>query len=155
MVLLPWDIIQVVAQKEQVDSKLLAAVATHESSGNQWAIRYEPAYHYLYRPQDYSSLLNCSLDTEICLQKFSFGYMQLMLAVARELGFKGNAGELFDRETNFTYGARHLKRFLDKYNDIPKALSSYNAGSPRVTGAGKFVNAAYVDSVLRIFNSSK
>lgn len=149
---LPYDVINLVASREGVDAKLLAAVAQHESSGNQWAIRYEPSYHYLYKPQDFAGVLNCSLDTEVCLQKFSFGYMQLMGAVARQLGFKGNFGELFSPETNLTYGARHLKNYLNKYEDnVEDALSAYNAGSPRKTGAGRYVNQQYVSDVLRLF----
>lgn len=152
MLALPYDVISLVTAKEQVDPKLLAAVAQHESSGNQWAIRFEPAYHYLYKPQDYSGPLGCSLDTEICLQKFSFGYMQIMLAVARQLGFKDHAAKLFEPETNFRLGAKHLKSFLVKYGNVPDALSAYNAGAPRKAVTGKYINAAYVENVLRLFN---
>lgn len=149
---LPHDIISVVAAKEKVDPKLVSAIAQHESGGNMWALRYEPNYQWLYRPQDYSSALNISLDTEICMQKFSIGYMQLMFAVCRELGFKGNAGEMFNPETNFAYGCRHIKRFLDKYGNLPDALSAYNAGSPRKAVTGKYVNAAYVDDVMKLYS---
>lgn len=152
--MLPYDTINLVAAKEGVDPKLIAAVAQHESGGNQWALRYEPDYQWLYKPQNYSHALNISLDTEICMQKFSIGYCQLMFAVCRELGFKDEAGRMFDPELNFTYGCRHLKRFLDKYGNIPDALSAYNAGSPRKAVTGKYINAAYVDDVLRIFNAS-
>lgn len=151
--LLPFSTIGMVATKEGIDPKLIAAVAQHESSGNQWAIRYEKDYQWLYKPQDYSHLLNISLDTEICMQKFSIGYCQLMFAVFRELGFKGSAGECFDAELNFTYGCRHLKRFLDKYGNVEDALSAYNAGSPRKAVTGKYINAAYVDDVLRIYQA--
>lgn len=153
--ILPHDIINMVAAKEKVDPKLIAAIAQHESGGNMWALRYEPNYQWLYRPADYSSALNISLDTEICMQKFSIGYMQLMMAVCRELGFKGPAGMMFDPETNFTYGSRHIKRFLDKYGNIPDALSAYNSGSPRRAVTGKLINQKYVDSVLGLYEWQK
>ena len=61
------------------------------------------------------------------------GLMQLMPAVASELGVK----DAFDPKQNVDGGTKLLKQLLTKYNgDVGLALGAYNAGSARVDREG-------------------
>ena len=61
------------------------------------------------------------------------GLMQLMPAVAEELGVK----DVFDPKQNIDAGTKLLKQLLTKYNgDVGLALGAYNAGSGRVDRTG-------------------
>ena len=121
---------------------VVQAICMVESTGNEWANRFEPGFRYLVG--DANSLS----PTERTNQMISWGLMQVMGAVAREHGYKGPLPKLCDPYTGLTYGMRHLARYYAKYNDWPQTIASYNAGSPRVVGS-KFVNQSYVDKVLR------
>ena len=145
---LGWDVISMAAEKEGVDSLLVAAIVWQESRGNKYAWRYEANYQWLFKPQDFSGPLGCSLDSEIAGQKFSYGLGQLMGAVARELGHKGHLGELFDPFLNLSYVCKLLARLSKQHKDIEAVVSAYNAGSPRKTDRGKWVNEQYVRAVM-------
>jgi len=64
----------------------------------------------------------------------SRGLMQILLRTARAVGFKGEKEALFKPHTNIFYGVKHLKNLYSRYKDWPKAIVSYNMGSP-VTAA--------------------
>lgn len=93
------------AKREGVDAKLVQAVIDRESASKPCAIS----------------------------PKGAQGLMQLMPAVASELGVK----DPFDAKENVEAGTRLLKQLLTKYNgDVALALSAYNAGSARVDREG-------------------
>lgn len=145
---LPWDVMSIVAAKENVDILLLAAITQQESSGRRFAARYEPNYSYLFKVDDFARKLGITKETEVTAQKISYSYMQVMGSVCREAGFDRPLFELFDPFLAFTYGSRHVCELLQKYNDIPSAIAAYNAGTPRKVDSGQFVNQLYVSSVL-------
>lgn len=154
---LGWDVISISAEKEGIDPNLVAAIVWQESRGNRYAWRYEANYQWLFKPQDFASPLGCSLDTEIAGQKFSYGLAQLMGGTARDLGFKGHFGELFDAFTNLSYACKLLARLSKQYSrknekgiwlNTEAIISAYNAGSPRKTDKGKWVNEQYVRAVM-------
>lgn len=60
------------------------------------------------------------------------GLMQLMDFNLGPLGVSNP----FDPAQNVEGGTKHLRRLLDKYGDLPKALAAYNAGSPAVDRHG-------------------
>ncbi len=161
--------IKQVAEEFSVDPRLIYGFVTTESGGNKFAMRYEPAYRYLWdcrrdhpfrsltnpertsdsAPPDFSAQIG-SRHTEWIGQQASWGPMQIMGAVARELGFKGFFPELCGAD-GIRYGVQHLlnlhKRFGHKFG-MEGTISAYNAGTPRLTDSHEFVNQEYVDKVL-------
>lgn len=146
--LLPWPTINSVSEKYRTNPKLIAAIILQESNVNECATRYESHYRWLYRPEFFAKKNNTTEETETIHQKTSWGLMQIMGAVARELGFDSDMVKLCDPAINIRFGVMHLaklkKRYGSNYNDL---ISSYNAGSPRKNSSGKYVNQYYVDRV--------
>ncbi len=136
-------LIKQTSDKYTIPENLVKAVCQVESGMNMWAVRFEPAYKWLY------NISNIQLTaTETVCQKTSYGLMQVMGSVARELGFVGRfLTQLCDPETGLEYGCKHLKNFYMRYNSWEDAISSYNAGSPKKGDDGKYINQAYVDKV--------
>lgn len=152
---LPIEIIVRMGQRHGVDPFLLAAICMKESGGRRYAQRYEPGYRWLYKPDVFAKGLGCTLETEKIGQSTSYGLMQVMGAVFREYDFSGWFGQAFDCETNINCGARHLARFLKRY-DAPLAIACYNAGSPvYIDDAKTLKNQAYVDDVLKLWNEAR
>ena len=140
-----------IAGEVGLEPALIQAVVHAESGGDPWAIRYEPAFHDRYVK---GKIPGISLTEEIA-RSTSWGLMQVMGQVARERGFQGKfLSALCDPETGLRVGALHLKRFLDQYGDVSKAVASYNAGSPRMADGG-FVNQGYVDKVMAEYRRLK
>jgi len=141
-------IIEDKAAEFQIDADLIEAFCMTESSGNPHAIRYEDAFY-----QRYTENMAFS-ESEDKGRATSYGLMQIMGEVARELGFKGAFTELFDPATGLEYALKHLKRFIVKYQaeGLDYAIASYNAGSPRFDDSGHFVNQKYVDQVHSYLN---
>lgn len=123
-----------------------------ESGGNPYVMRFEPKYIYTLTPAQYAQSLGITRETEEMLQKHSWGLVQCMGSVCRELGHKGHLTELLDKELNLDFGARKIKSLLQKY-DERSAIAAYNAGSPRKTPGGNFVNQVYVDKVYGYLNT--
>ena len=127
------------------DSDLIHAIILTESAGDPLAMRYEPGFRWTVQDPD-GRPRTCTVKTEERLQMFSFGLMQIMGATARDLGFKGWLSELLDPKVNIKYGTLLLISLSKRYqgDDI---IASYNAGSPRFTTSGDYVNQEYVDKV--------
>ena len=137
------------AEKHGVKPELLAAIVAVESGGRPWVVRYEPQYKYLVDPIQWARKLGLSTPTEEVLQKTSFGLVQIMGGVARELKFKGVLTELLDPVTNLDFGARKLAALGKKHKALTDVIASYNAGSPRrANNQRDYVNPGYVDKVL-------
>ncbi len=112
-----------------LDPALIQSICHHESGNWQvWAIRYEPGFYTKYIATNLT-MTNLS-QTEKQSRAFSYGLMQIMGQVARELGFTGKyLTELCDPLTNLDYGCKKFKRCLDKADgDVRVALLSYNGG---------------------------
>lgn len=140
------QIIEAAALSAGLPRELVHAICTVESSMNPWAIRYEPSYRWLYGNHETMT------DTERTGQKMSWGLMQVMGAVAREYGFTGWFPSLCDPSIGLKYGCKHLAKFYARHKNWPDTIASYNAGSPRRTDDGRYVNQSYVDMVLRIWD---
>jgi len=152
-----------------VSPQLVLAIAQVESNLNLFAYRFEPLYRYVWNckkdkpfrklsrveavcvrhPEGFSSLYG-SKDSEWVFQKTSWGAMQVMGAVARENGYRGELSKLCSME-GVRYGIIHLRNYLRRYS-LDDAISSYNAGSPRKV-AGKYANQNYVNKVKTIMES--
>lgn len=135
------------------DPDVVEAMVAQESSGDPWAYNPEPAYRWLwdvkangpfrplvmgegqskYPPADFHDLRGfhgVDADHEWWGQQASWGLMQLMGALARELGFKGvYLPELCDPEVNLKLGCGHLASLIARSNgDMWQAVAAYNGG---------------------------
>ena len=147
---------------------IVDGVITVESSWNPWAYNPEQKYRWFwnvktdepfravtaaeinneYAPRDFPRLAGDN-DNEWWAQQASWGLMQVMGAVARERGFKGDyLTELCDPAIGIQYGCAHLvwlkNKLYAKYG-WQGVLSAYNSGSPDsndgLTYATKVMNA--------------
>ena len=141
------DLIVVMSNKHLLNPNLVSAIVETESSFNTDAIRYEPKYPYLLAPDVYAVKNKITVQTEAELQKFSWGLMQVMGAVAREHGYDGYLHRLCRPELGLEYGCLHFAKYLRKYNDIKKAISAYNGGPGAIKG-DRFKNEKYVNKVM-------
>lgn len=110
------------ARKYELDPEIVAAIVFVESSGNLFAIRWEPAFYDKYikdrMPKDLRGHWpQLATDkTERVARAISWGLMQIMGQTARHYGeYRGEflAG-LVDPELNLEIGCRILARFLTK-----------------------------------------
>ena len=134
-----------------VEIRLLRALVRQESSGDPWAYNPEPRYAYLWDvkhgrpfrrlngpeaamsvpPEDFPAPAPyVDRDAEGWGQRASWGLCQVMGAVAREHGFRGDyLSQLCDVATGLDYGAKHLARLLHgAKGDVGLALARYNGG---------------------------
>lgn len=114
-----------VALIEQVDAALVCAVCEQESSWNQWAMRFEPMFlaHYV------KPVMPEAPSTSEMARATSWGLMQIMGEVAREVGFQGHYfSELCQPDTGLTFGCKKLKACLDRRGDVKAALLMWNGG---------------------------
>ncbi len=139
------------AAKTSLDPALVTALVYAESSGNTYAMRFEPAWKYFHFPREWASRIECSVQTENIAQATSWGLMQVMGSVARERGHAGWLSELSVVEVGLSYGCQHLKSFFEKYPTVEDAVSSYNQGSPRKTLGGLYCNQGYVSKVMGLY----
>lgn len=132
---------------------VLQAMAWQESKMDPEAQRYEPGFYARYiqdRPKDdlgghWPSPGLMPEAEERAARATSYGLLQVMGQVARELGFVGISLHfaLCDPETGVKFGAQHFSNKLKRYKDLGAALSAYNAGSPIASNV-----SSYVDPIL-------
>lgn len=87
----------------------------------------------------------------------SWGLMQLLLATARGvLGISGlTTTQLIQPRVNIEAGTKLMAQNWDKFGNLRDAVAAYNAGTPRLGKDGKYVNAAYVDKVMKNYERYK
>ncbi|MEW6234762.1 MAG: lytic transglycosylase domain-containing protein [Candidatus Omnitrophota bacterium] len=147
-----------------IDPLLVEALIDHETRG-RWdpaAIRYEQKFFDDYcdcarlgaqRLKKLNPLAGsaCSYDTERRSCAFSFGLMQSMGLTVREHGFREPyLAALCQPEIGIHWGCVILKKLLDKYQSIEKALSAYNAGH-----AVDWNHTSYVLPIMRRYDGLK
>lgn len=123
---------------------LVCAICKVESGWDTWACRFEPGFKLKYvdklNVQRYGAI---TVETEKVMRSCSWGLMQVMGQVAREMGCKEPfLSSLCSPEVGLAYGCRKLFALSLKYATLEEVISAYNAGSP--TSA----NRAYVDKIL-------
>ena len=156
--LIPKDVeICLEAQANQVGLKgilpVLVGIVMTESSGRWDALRHEPAYRWVVNartgkafrkltpaeaksktpPEDFPGVpLVSDAQKEWDDQRTSWGPMQVMGAVARELGFTGDLAEL-SSHLGVEYGVKHFKALHTQFineDGIEGVVEAYNRGSP-------------------------
>lgn len=111
------------ARLHGLDGALLCAVVETESNWQPWAIRYEPAFQ-----KRYVDPLTLT-PTETIARSISWGLLQLMGQVARELGFNAKLASLCDPDNGLEWGCKHLKNKIEAHGgDIRAGLLSWNGG---------------------------
>lgn len=132
-----------------VPPALVLGVIHTESAGNADAMRFEPGYKFLFEPKSYAAKHGWTEETEKALQMFSYGLMQVMGAVAREMGFNLHPKLLLVPKINLSWSLLHLWSLKQRFKTWPDAVAAYNWGHPaRSLLSGKYKNQAYVDKVF-------
>lgn len=114
------------AKLQKLDPALVKAIIEQESGWNIYASRFEAGFYKRYISK------TCPVQsTESIARATSFGLLQLMGEVARELSFSDiQLSDLFDPRTNLKYGCQHLANKLKSAKgDVTKALLLWNGGS--------------------------
>lgn len=143
------SIIQKTCKTYQVDPNWLKAIISTESSWNQYSIRYEVNYQFLYQPERFAKLAMVTLSTEIATQKMSWGLGQLMGGLAREQGHTSMLSELIKPEVNIKHMCIRIDH-LKKISEVPQdVFACYNGGPGAIHKAnGVYLNQAYVERVM-------
>lgn len=147
------DVIELLTAAERangLEACLLVAMAEVETAFVPNRTRFEGSYKYFYQAQDNALRLGITLATEQALQAFSYGPLQIMGGVTRELGYQGDLMDLHENAAlAIDYSVKHLANLRARYPNGQDWLAAYNAGSPRLGVMGQgYVNQAYVDKVL-------
>lgn len=126
------------AAAEGLEPALVCAVVEQESNWNPWAIRYEPLFFAKYVAPLYTN--NKVGATEAYARGISWGLMQVMGQVAREIGVSSlYLSTLCDPAVGLAVGCKVLRRKLDAHGgDRTKGLLAWNGGG----------NPDYADEVL-------
>ena len=124
---------KLVAAEHLLDPALVAAICEQESSWLPTATRFEEGFlHHYVAPLNLPPQESQDRST-------SWGLMQIMGQVARELGFTGQFEELLQPMNGLEWGCKHfLHKLKAAGGDVHKALLLWNGGS----------NHAYPDQVL-------
>lgn len=127
---------------------ILKSIAIQESGEDPRAFRYEPGFFARYvapgrSEEDLGGVWpkEVSNVTERMARATSWGLLQVMGQVARELGFAAPYLTLLsDPAIGIDYGARHFTKKLKKYGTVALAVSAYNAGRPNPSNVFAYVN---------------
>jgi len=125
------------AEKFGLNGDLICALVEQESNWEPFSVRYEPKFLSRYIAPQYSA--GKFTATEAYTRSISWGLLQLMGQVAREMGFDGPfLSALCDPEIGLEWGCKYFSSLMGRTgNDIDAALTRWNGGS----------NAAYNEQV--------
>lgn len=150
--------IRTFASRYGLNADLVEALVIVESGGNPWALNPEPRYRWLWNvrtqepytvspelasrkgpPADFPSFVG-DRDQEWWAQQCSWGLMQVMGALARELDVRvPYLTELCRPELNLAVGCEHLSGLMHWANkDEEKALAAYNAGKGNLAAGAQY-----------------
>lgn len=142
-----WQLVNAEAKEFSLPPILIASIIAEESSWNTYKIRHEGGFEERINVGKFAKLNNYPEESESILQSCSFGLMQVMGCVARELGFDKDFGMLLDPEIGVQVGCKKLSLLIKKHGQGNDAIASYNAGSVKMDGKGKYMNQDYVNHV--------
>lgn len=142
-----------ISQIYEIDASIIAGLVMTESASNPYAMRYEPEWRYVYKTKEFSEKIRCTRNTEIIGQKTSWGLIQIMGTVAREMGFMGWFSELCNPPIGLEFGIKYFSKKMRQYVVLDHAISAYNHGRPWLLKDGTYGNQAYVDKVRGYANN--
>lgn len=146
------SLLRPIAAEFRLEMDVVVSIVHAESGFGQWKTRFEPGWRYFYQSRSFAEKLGVSMQTEEAQQATSFGVMQVMGAVARELGFQDDLTMLCEPIVGAYYGCKKLRQLFDKYEIEPDAISAYNQGTPRKTKGLMYENQKYLDKVYNHLN---
>lgn len=112
----------------QLPAEIVCGQIERESSWNPWQIRYEDGFYTAYIEKMIAGH-KLTDPTEERARAFSWGLMQVMGEVSREMGYAGPLAELCDPATGIEVGCRTLAHKLaTNQGAIADALQAYNGG---------------------------
>lgn len=140
-----------IAKKYRLEKTLIKAVAIVESALDVRAYRHEPMFW-----ERYLKLQDAWKDKDPKVISSSYGLMQVMFTTAWQLGFRGQAEDLYNPVINVELGTKLIRQLLDRIGsstninlwplDIALArLHGGSRGNPRVDGLLR--SQMYVDKV--------
>lgn len=148
--------IEAAAAKHGLQADLIEAQVLVESAGLTDAFRYEPQFWkaYLMNKPEYQAANPRRVSS-------SYGLMQCMYVVAKELGFTGEPELLFVPTVGLEWGCAKLAELLDWARAVNpgapmevrvrSALAAYNGGKGgNAPDAVPDRNGAYADRVLKL-----
>lgn len=167
--------IERLAIQQNLPILLIAGIVMAESSGRWGLTRHEPNYRWVVdantgepfrklkptevtekAPGDFKGVDNVTTaDEEWEGQRTSFGPMQIMGAVAREMGFKGPFEELKHIQ-GMVYGAQHLRNLHNRFfaeHGLEGVIAAYNCGQPKPEQVPEYISkvTAFMDTVRPLF----
>jgi soluble lytic murein transglycosylase-like protein len=143
------EIVDRCCEKHGLREDIVMAICAVESNYDTYAMRYELHWRYHFNVEYYASINKITKDTEHQLQSFSYGVMQVMGSVARELGFQGPLVKVCVPDIGIDLGCKKLKQQLVRYDgEYDKAISAYNQGTAYRELNGDFRNQNYVNKVM-------
>jgi hypothetical protein len=139
--------------KYSLSRRLVFSVILTESSGNEWAYRYEEGYPWLVTPNQIARKIGCSNDSMVAMQSSSWGLMQVMGANYYQLGGTGYATEMIRPSLGIEYGCKMLKKFALKYKEPKDIYAAYNAGSVIKSSDGQYRNQLNVNHFFQNYQA--
>ena len=117
------------AASNSLDPSLVCAIVEQESAWNPWAMRFEPLFFAKYVAPLYTN--NKVSASEAYARGFSWGLMQVMGQVAREIGYaEPFLSALCDPADALEIGCRILRKKFDAAaGDTTRALLLWNGGA--------------------------
>jgi soluble lytic murein transglycosylase-like protein len=114
------------AAAQSLDPALVCALIEQESAWNPWAMRYEPAFFAKYVA--HLNTNNKITASEAYARGFSWGLMQVMGQVAREMGFDGTfLSATCDPEQGLGIGCKLLRKKIDAMDgDTTRGLLAWD-----------------------------
>lgn len=145
-----YNAIAVQAMSRDLDPLLCVAIATIETHGNIYLTRFEPLWKYYTGVAQFAHSTGVTQDTEIAGQATSWGPMQVMGSVAREMGFVGLFPQLASVDLGVRFALLKLKKIGEIYENEEAVISAYNAGTPKKLINGTWSNQGYVSKVTEV-----
>lgn len=151
--------VQSYAMEFRMDEPTIAGIVMTESSGRWEATRYERNYRWLWdnarhkpftlarshadaTPPGFSGVHLISLpDVEFRQQRTSWGAMQIMGAVAREMSFMGDLKDL-NGPLGLRYGVKLFSNLHHRFyreHGMVGVISAYNCGQPKPESNPEYV----------------
>jgi len=134
------------ATLRSINPIIIKAMCIKESSLEPWATRYEGHWQWFFHPIKFARLLRATEKTERIHQMTSWGLLQVMGGVARELGYKKHLATLCIPSNGLSMGCLKMRRLLNRHGTLEKALSAYNTGRPNTRTGRKY--AAHVLDIM-------
>lgn len=147
------DIIKAVAFAYDLDPTLIKALIQVESSFNERAYRYEPAFYKKYILNN-KKWMKHRLYNEPQSIAASISLCQVMFTTAVEYGFSPSRDpeDLYDPVLNINFGGKILSNKIKKYG-LELGILAYNSGSPRSKTKlpEKEKNYIYLQKIAKVY----